>query len=337
MRIYSLIIANEDKAYSERLKNYICERESGRIRFIGSFDDVESFKSRVERRRSDILLVSSRMHEAIKKDAALNNFKTVVLLRDDMNEDVVEHEGAGNISKYLPADRIITEIINIHEKEHPTEKMGTGDCRIIGFYSVAAGSGKTISAISAAYTLAEEGNRVLYLNLEDIPSTELYFKCEKKNGMANVLMSIGKQDRNLFLDKLEENAEKECGGNLYYISPCEYIVDTTYVEADEWEFLFSALRGGNKFYYVVVDFSSKFDDKIMAQLSLCDRIIFLSSSEKLAKLREESLFKMLEHGAGVDLYTENIFKVKNESAGAINKDSRGMREIVKLIKSIDKK
>jgi cellulose biosynthesis protein BcsQ len=166
--------------------------------------------------------------------------------------------------------------------------------------------------------LARSGKSVFYLSLEDFPSTEAYLPTNHKNAMSDVFYYSKEHNRN-FIPKLMEKAEKAEGGYLNYLSPSFSVADIEKIAAGNWEFVLNELKSNSSFDYVVADFSSRYDDKTLLQLSFCDHLILLTSTDYPDTVKFDAFLKTLEL-TDSDLLKRPSVRILNQYSPGIKYD-----------------
>ncbi len=290
MAKYQLAIADPDEGYCNRFLNYLAENENGRVK--ANYITNESYLAEyIGKEKTDILLINQGFY---REEQDYTNAKTVIILSEGRSTVDLEHRHF--VHKYQTGDALVDEILHIFEEENPMERYvekKRGKCGIIGVYSPVTKCGKTTCSLVMAKALARSGKNVLYLNLEDYPSTEVYLPSAEPNGMSDVLY-YAKTKHNHFISKLVSALNTTENGCLSYLSSSLSMADVAGVELDTWTFILNELRLNSGFDYVITDFSSKYDEKVMAQLGLCDWLLFLVSTELAEKARWKAFTRTLE-------------------------------------------
>jgi Mrp family chromosome partitioning ATPase len=83
----------------------------------------------------------------------------------------------GKIAKYQPLDRFFARLVSVYasmQRGGLDAETEPSSCRTTAVYSAAGGAGKTTVAMNLAKHLAEQGRRVIVLNLESLGSVSAF-------------------------------------------------------------------------------------------------------------------------------------------------------------------
>lgn len=174
--IKNLIIADTDKEYVARLSAYIL-KTYGNDYEIELFYDKSKLKERIQQRRCEVLLLSPQLYDS---QIYLKNIKLPIILIDDDQLVPYPDKFKWTINKYTR----ISKLLHYMNKEY--EKVEKNRPIIYSFYGPAGGVGKTTMALAAAMAYAKVGRKVLYINLEEMDSTGMFFE-EKDSTPKEVL------------------------------------------------------------------------------------------------------------------------------------------------------
>lgn len=166
----SLIIAEENEVYTRRLKSYL-EEKYEEVYAIEVFNKPEGFKEYIKNHQVDIVL----MHPAFyQEDLNLRNMRLPIILQEDDPIDLHNRKLKWSIEKYMRISRIVEYMEDQYQEIEKSRPL------VMSFYAPAGGVGQTTLAIATAMSYNRIGRKVLYISLEEIDSTELYFG--KKSG-----------------------------------------------------------------------------------------------------------------------------------------------------------
>ena len=167
----SLVIADYDAEYLQNFEKYLITYHPKRFE-LTSFSSADHLNAYLgEFHKIDILLVGSKMY---KEMIGTGNPEIVLILSE--NESIAQ-TGAEAVNKYQHMDRLISEVLRLYTLRSRKDcrvscNEGT---RVISIVSPAGGTGKSSIAAGCSILCAGRGMRAFYLNLEDIPSTGMFF------------------------------------------------------------------------------------------------------------------------------------------------------------------
>lgn len=166
----SLIIAEENKVYVSRLKSFL-EEKYKEAYSIEVFNKSEGFKEYVKTHQVDIVLMSPAFYQ---EDLNLRNVNLPIILQENDKIDLHNRKLNWSIEKYTRISRIVDYMEEQYKEIEKSRPLR------MSFYAPAGGVGQTTLAIATAMSYNRMGRKVLYISLEEMDSTELYFG--KKSG-----------------------------------------------------------------------------------------------------------------------------------------------------------
>lgn len=281
-----VVFADHDAMYLSNLSDYLMEN-APQIELIAftKAEKLEQFLS--EGNQVEIAIVDEYM--ATPKLAADLKDATKIILSSTMQPV----EGFEIIKKYQKTESLLNEILLKHA-EH-TGKIetiqGKSNTKIAVFYSPAGGTGKTVLSLSLAAAAAAMGQRVLYLNLEEIDS--LANVLTKTPGtLSDLFLALKTRGSNVGI-KLTASVGRAADGGFYYISGTESISEHGEIDRGDLEKLMAAIRILSDYDLAVIDLASGFHERTQGVLEAAD-IIFapirpeMSSIAKMQRLLQES-------------------------------------------------
>ncbi len=174
----SLVIAEEHEAYRNRLKNYL-EKYDKCEYCIVVFEEKKAFLEYIHQEKCELVLFSTAFYD---ETMDLKNISLPVILLEENEEKPAHHKLKWMIQKYTRISKMMAYINSAYEEVKRNKPL------IYSFYSPAGGVGQTTIAIGAALSYLKAGRKVLYINLEEVDSTGLYFG-RKSGGLSEHLSS----------------------------------------------------------------------------------------------------------------------------------------------------
>ncbi len=274
MRI-DLVIADEDNNYRGRIAGYLSSENEYRV---SQFSKANELIAYLEKYRCDILLVTPEIYT---EKLATYDVRTIILLLEDEQERLVY--GTSSIYKYQSITNIEKYILEEDTKNSTTArpKSHYAGTKIISVYSPIGGVGKTTVAVSLAMQYARLGRRVFYLNLEEIASTESYFRVSENNSLTKVLESLA-MEQTVDLNEIKQMDDEY---NIGYFSPLKQLADNSLITVEKLIMLLHRLKEFDMYDILIIDTNSRMSDITKCLLGECSEIVFVGASTENASLK----------------------------------------------------
>lgn len=306
----SLVIADKDKDYLMSLEKYLVLKYPQRfdIFLFSSGENLSGFLKSTE--QIDIMLINSKMYSSALE---LKPIDTVVILSE--NEDEPHIEGFERVKKFQHIDKLVTDIFRIHSSRTSNTCLMSGgkNTRIICAYSPAGGTGKTSIAAGCSILCAGLGLKTLYLNMENIPSTKLYFKGDTDQSFSNAIFHIKGKDKNLGI-KLEGAKAFDRSQGVYFFAEPENILEMEELTGQDIECLVKQFKIGRIYDVVFVDMSCGLNPRNAALLGSADSIVNVIDGNDTASSKMRSLMNGIEA-----LENRSDIKIREKMINVINK------------------
>lgn len=296
----SLVIADLDRDYLSKLERFLVVNYPQRfdIYSFSSHGKLSEFLNASEKR--DILLVNSIL---FKRELNLKNVEAVIVLKGDGLDSVPE--GVDSVGKYQHAETLVTELLRLYSarSRRGVAIHGRSSTRAICVFSPCGGSGKTSIAAGCSILCARKGLKTLYLNLENVPSTEWFFHGEHSQSFSNVIYHLKGSGGSLGL-KLEGARTCDPETGVYYFASPENLLEMEELSPDDISRMISELKTGGLYDTVVIDMSTGLDKRNAAALKECDTLVLVLSEAEPAAVKMRALYKGLEilerkNGSGI--------------------------------------
>ncbi|SHK19751.1 AAA domain-containing protein [Clostridium cavendishii DSM 21758] len=268
----NLVIVDYDERYIKGVSTYFNNNYGDKFYITGFSNKEYAMDYLKSGKRIDIVLINKDLYfDEIKK----YNIKSKVILGEAKEAGVFENYPL--INKYTPGSMLYEIIIKAYAEQSPEnlERVVSNhtSTKILTVYSPIGGIGKTTLAVSLCKELASRGLDVLYLNLEDVQSTELYFNCEEETGLSDFIFAIKERNNNI-RKKFVDFSLKDESSSIRYFSPTESILDIEDLDKDDIKFMLESLLDLKMFNYIIVDTSSKFNSQYKMILNSSNHIVF---------------------------------------------------------------
>ena len=191
--------------------------------------------------------------------------------------------------------------------------------RIIALFSPSGGAGTTTLAVTMVDLLAQQGKRVLYLDLESISAWRQFYRSESAYNLSDFLY-------NMLLDTLSQEEAVRCfkemttlqSRGMFFIEPCNGGEDLLVLEPEEQQELLSVLR--QAFDVVVCDLDTGLTPFQLTVLEQCDARIWIRAGVESGQAKWEDLVAVMrrKHRETL-LQDERTYHVR---IGASSKDKK---------------
>ena len=305
----NLILLDPDIRYLEGIKNFFADNYSEKFN-ITCFTQMEILKDNIKYiKNRDVLLINEDLYSNVVADL---NIKSILILGEGKDEEKKYDHPI--ISKYQIGPNIYKEIMNAYSTQNPLhlEKVTRryDNTKLISVYSPIGGSGKSLIASALAMKLAESGSEVLYLNLEDVQSTNIYFQKNKDSSFSELIYYIKEKEEN-FTAKFIELVDKDQRTGVAFFNETESILDIEDLNKGEMKWMIEKLLSLNMYKYIIIDTASKFNSEYNVLLNSSDYIISPVLKEKTSLIK---LGKYVENLGDIN----NYLFVYNRSRNNVN-------------------
>lgn len=306
----NLVIAEPDSAYLNGLVNYISNKYENEFR-ITCFTELKYLEKYIDENRIiDILLVNSSMY--IQEIKSITASSIIILSEGNISNDFNDYPV---IKKYQNGERICKEMMDIYYNIKPKikddEDLKSANTNIITIYSPIGGIGKSSLAVMLASKFNELNKDVLYLNLEDLETTSVFFKCYSEKNMSDLLYRV-KEKSSKFSDVLNDTVIKDVETGINYFSPVDSVLDIEELSIEDIKFMLNNLLDLNIYDYIVIDLSSRFNSNYKAIFKLSSKVIVPIGQDKISSVKIESFLKQIDDTNNL-IFIQNKFRQKFEA------------------------
>lgn len=307
----SIYIADTNKDCMQAITDYFTQFEKEYFYKIIGFNCAEELSNALQAETPDILLVDYR----ILIDYDYEKLNCVIVL---LEEGIIPAQFGefSHINKYKPGREISTFVINVYSKKSNMSITydKQGDTKIISVYSPIGGVGKTSVAAGLAKTYTLAGEKALYINLEDIPTTSLHFKGNNPEAnFSEVLYEAIKNNPNIpSAVNLVQDFDKDGTG---FIPPHENANELYELTPAQWKTFMEQLRKIGLYRAVIIDMSCSLDQKNLTVFSESDIVLVLTEATSVCDVKikgfENYLNIMNTENFQYDKNNDKFFLIEN--------------------------
>lgn len=248
-----MVLADLDSEYLNHIAGYFMEHAPQLEQNL--FTKSEKLRTYLERgEAADILVISEDMLDAVPSN--LGEKTTKILLSSTMEPK----EGYAVVKKYQKTQNLLNDILlKYAEKSGSAEAIrGKSNTRTIAFYSPAGGSGKTALSLGLASSMAAEGKKVFYLNLEAIDSVSEILP-HTSGSLSDLILAVRSKGMDAGL-KVAAYVGMEPEGRFFYISGLDSAAEYRELKGEDIQRLLKSIRDLAEYDEVIIDLSSGFSE-----------------------------------------------------------------------------
>lgn len=279
-----------DEKYLSRFSSIAALQYEDKIE-LSMFTQGEKAAGFIKKIRPDIVLAERRYFDEI---AYLSEISELVCFTEE--KDIQAWGGFRAVCKYQKFSDIYKSIMEIYAERMEAEAIVLkGDAeskKIVTFFSGAGGVGASTVAASYACYLAEHGENVLYLNLEQTGMADLFFHTEGEDDFGRVIYSLEMAAGSPAV-RMENVLQRDLCG-VYFYAACTSALDMLELNDDIMERLFEQLNVMKLFQWIVVDMDFSLENKVYMQMERSYATYFVSDGTAIANEKLKRKLSALE-------------------------------------------
>lgn len=303
--IIKMAIADADEEYIERLLNVL---EGYEDLNLSVYTDRNALEMALASRHFDVFLFDPSVFDG-QVDIGKNTL-AVMLLDENVNipESCRDYK---KVKKYQRISRTYQQILGLYSEVcgDVGGVIGGGGVSAIAVYSPVGGVGKTTIALAIATRLADMGQRVFYMSLEDIASEDCYLPQSDAKGLSDVAANLGQNiNFTMKIQALLQNKNQ----NLYYLNHFDSPNDINEMRGEEVTELIEQLEKTGLFDVLVIDTGISMNDKLLHLFESADKIVLVEKEDAIA-IRKLNCFLGQSHI--INEYANKMCRVINFHMG----------------------
>lgn len=287
---------------------------------IHSFTNQDAAMSSLISDRIDVLLASDDFEINISAIPKRSGFAYLV---DSSGIEMYKEQKA--ISRFQKAEVIYKEILGVYSEVVSNiggKALTDEKADIISFFSTSGGVGSSSVAVAYAKKLAMMGEKTLYLNLEQLGNSDVFFSGEGVSNFSEVIYSLKSKKSNLAL-KLESFLKEDPSG-VNFFSATRTALDMLEIKGEDIDSLFNGIDVIGGYQYVIVDADFSMSKGTFKLFGLSQSIIFVSDGSEIANdkfARAQQAFQLYEQQHDVSFLNKASLlynKFSNKTSKAIS-------------------
>ena len=298
MKIKVAVLDN-DKLYLDRFVLAFSTKYADKIELY-SFTDQQIALDSLTTNRIDVFLAG----ENFDIDAGTIPSKCVFAYFVD-SSGIDSYNNQSAICKFQKADLIYKQLLSLYSEKAggiSSLKLDEDTTRIIVFTSPCGGVGTSTAAAACAKHFSDNGNSVLYLNLEPFGSSEVFFSGDGQFDMSEVIYALKSKKTNLSM-KLESSVRKDACG-VSFFTPTAIPLNMLEMTNEDTVRLIEELKLTGSYNYIIIDLDFGLDKNHLKLFSLAHSIVWVSNGEDVANskiIRAYKALALLEQVKSMDL------------------------------------
>lgn len=316
----NLVIADIDEMYLDNLASFMFNKyySTFKIKTFSSRDLFVEFLKEKKWNSPDLILLGDEFStdEEIQKLIGTDSLGLIgigVQYAPTQNPDMLY------IEKYQSAETITEEIVEYYTSLNPVYKSSENNERsyskVISMFSSSGGAGKSTIAVNLANQLSSFGKRVLYLDLQSLNTTFLYYGDTNKKfdmNFTNLIFSI-KENSTDIKNIITNIVVKDDQTNVFFIPPPYFSLEIDELTAEDYEDIIHELKVSNIVDYIVIDTETGIKSKNITIFKHSDFIINIEN-ECLVSSYKNQIMKCqeLRNDKKINIFDKNkIINIKN--------------------------
>lgn len=316
-----LLILSDDKLYTQRISIALAKYSSTLELYM--FEDLDAAYNCISKTEIDIF--ASERHFKVELEK-LSPYCTFAYFVDDAS--VTQINECYAIGKFQSVDATYKRITELYSSvsgrtiEKIKSNRISGSCKTILFTSFSGGIGTTSMAVAAAIEAAQKGLRILYLNLEDIPTTNIFFKQKSSQNFSKVIYALKSEPNKNIQLKLDSLVTQDETGVFFYNEP-DTALDMNELNWDDINNLLKQLSTSGTYDIIITDKPFNNNSNFFQFESLFDHTVIVCDGSQVSNhkaTKAVEMIKIFEQGTSLEILSKMIIAYNKFS----NKTSKEM-------------
>ncbi|RED63024.1 AAA family ATPase [Cohnella lupini] len=273
MERLTVVLAGPDTEYLEMVLRFVRSSEFASALTIRAFSSKDNLATYLNTQSiPHVVLVEP---DFLTADVSWTTLDNVILLVSSQYSK--ESERYPSLFKYQPIHQLLTKAKAMYLDKHEVvveQALGNGHTKVVSFYSIVGGCGKTTAAINMSRQLSLGGNKVLYLSLETVSSSPAWFGTVPNQELAEILYYITSGNKQA-ASKLEQYRKTDSESGLHYLEPLTHLKEIEDVSREDVRGLLDIIVSSHSYDYVVIDCDSNFHARTIAALEYAHEVMLL--------------------------------------------------------------
>lgn len=276
-------ILDEDQVYLKRLVGYFTSVLPDKIE-IYSFSDLDTAMKMINEgpKKMDLFLASPGFDVDVTKISKNIGFAYFI-----DTPGIENYRESKAICKFQKAELIYRQMLSLYADVADVvltpNSNNENNAVILSFVSPCGGDGSSSVAAACAINFAKAGKKVLYLNLEQFGSSNVFFEAGGNFDLGDIIFAIKSNKSNITV-KLESAVKHDISG-VFYFESCKMAFDVMEINPNDVQRLIFELNALGKYDYIIIDMDFNFNDREVEALKESYRIIFVGSGTEISNIK----------------------------------------------------
>nr|WP_315024279.1 AAA family ATPase [uncultured Aminipila sp.] len=295
MEIITILLVTDDFEYAKAMTTCVSEENKAILFTIIS---SEEFKNYEKMKEFDLILLDYLIANNEDSYISLIEKKTQIE-QIKLKQTLYRYDTAENLSKRLT---ILYCIKTGSKFISPMKKTG----KIILFCSAAGGTGKTSIALALAQELTRfHGKKVLYINYEELESTDRYFKIQEEKTVSNYLYYL---ETNKDFSGLIDHFTITDDYGIKTFSASKGRNQLKLLNIEELCKFINAIQTAPQFDFIFIDGDNSLSEETLWLISVCNKICKVDKWG--SDIKQANFDNYMEHIFGKQIF-DKIISVVN--------------------------
>lgn len=321
-----LAILEKDSSYLNRIVSVFNKKYADKFE-VYSFTDQKFAMSTLDSSRIDVFIASDLYEINVNAIPKRCGFAYFV---DSIDIDTYNNQRA--ICKFQKVDLIYKQILSIYSENAGNVsglKLGDDNCKIIFFQPVSGGVGASSMAAACAMHFAAKGKKALYLNVEKLGSSNIFFDAEGQFDMSDIIFALKSKKTNLAM-KLE-SCVKQAENGVFFYSQSKIALDMMELNTEDTMRLITELQLTGSYDYIIVDADFSLERGALDVLRKAHAVVWVGDGSEISNsklFRAYNALSTLEQNADSPILNRAVLIYNKFS----NKTSKMLTDIgIKII------
>lgn len=214
--------------------------------------------------------------------------------------------GRSVFCKYRSGETLYRIILDLFSTVSSNRAFADRSGTVYMFAGAGGGVGATTLAVAFAKRLAAAGTKTMYINLDKLFDSSLFFDGDSIGTMSDLIFAVVASERSRSTVNLSAKAQAllSCDSSgVYYIKSCENPYEFNDLDEERINALYSALTGEPQFGAVIIDVPAHYERGWALALEKAGRIIAVTEGRAAETAKLGGFLKMLNayesHSEGV--------------------------------------
>lgn len=292
-----LLILDKDIEFSERLKHSLESKYHDIQLFI--CDDPGCLDQVFENEKYDVVLFDAEFDSVDREKYSKQLSNAAFAFVSSTHEIIDDIE---TLYKYVSVSKWYASICELYEKKknrviRKEKRREINGTQFITFLPANGGAGSSTMAVACALALAEQKS-VLYINMEQRPSDEVFFSGKSKKCLSDIaaVLKTKYNDKILFntLNDVIQDGLALGKRTVSYIKGYNNIMDCMSLSAKSIGVIFDCIKTKLSYDYVIIDADYIVSDFLNKLIVLSDDLVFVYSGSDTSDVKFKKIKRHLD-------------------------------------------